>query len=107
MALLLDEVFVYSELSHLHGGHFFVEAGRVELEVLVEALILFAVDVVSAGDDDIGGDQEGSAIEGYISAGVVELEEADAVVGIGHDVHFSGGVLAYFFVQQISFGGFF
>lgn len=106
MALLLDEVLVNPELPDLNGSDLFVEAGRVEPKVFVEGLVVLAVDVVGTGDDYVRVDEEGRAVEGGVPVRVGELEEPDAVVGVGHYVDFSGRIVTDFSVEEVRFGVF-
>ena len=64
MGLSFDVLGIDAELSYFYGSLCFMEGWGVEVEIFVVALILFAEYIVSCSDDEVGVDEEGSAIEG-------------------------------------------
>lgn len=81
-----------------------MEGWGVEVEIFVVALILFAEYIVSCSDDEVGVDEEGSAIEGDSSGCIGVFEQTYGGVGMCEYVRVVLWIVADLLMQQIGFG---
>jgi hypothetical protein len=93
--------FLNPVLPDFDGSFFLVDGWRVEVEVSEEALVLFAVDVVGGGDDEVVVDEEGSPVQGDASVRVGVFEQSNTVVRMCENIWIIVRVAANLFMKQI------